>query len=592
MPKKLISVTSIASGCFYALFLFIPLLYCDVFFSPYMAKPHIGFLLAGLAVFFSLLNEAGSSEESLAAGEKLISLKYLPVVVFAIACFLSSVFSAFPMTALASVKEMIVYLFVFAVAVWFSVRIDMFRVALLLGISCLVVSGVSVYEYNVGQNITGLLGNKNVLVSFLILALPLVLAAMLRPVFIDKKMEGRRENWLFSIVCTLFFVAGLAAVVIARSRAGTVCFVLSMTVFLIALSFLRSRNLGRGVLCVLVLILVGLYFSGFWKIIPTLVVEDVRFYIWQGALNVFWAKPVLGHGPGTFFIVYPGFRPVEYFLNARAADITVYAHCAYLEILAECGALGLSAFVMVIAGAFRQIYLAFKNAVCVQMRIMFVAMACGLGGLLLHNAFDPNLSLSGGIAMLMWIFLGLFYGANNKIDKSAPETVSKLNPKPAILFACGFACVFYFWSLCPMCGDYFFRKAVQHKYYGRNHEAELCFDSAISFVPTKPEYYFRKGFFLASIGRIRESVMTYEQLSRLCPDYSDLHLNLGILYLGAGDAETAQLHLERQLKLNPYDIKARKILLDARRRLFASSASVRREHRMIDIYERILNQRT
>lgn len=67
---------------------------------------------------------------------------------------------------------------------------------------------------------------------------------------------------------------------------------------------------------------------------------QVRKLIWQGAFAVFTDSPFIGHGPGSFQILYPEHRN-PYYSVLGVSHNTLHAHCEYLEILVDIGLLGL-----------------------------------------------------------------------------------------------------------------------------------------------------------------------------------------------------------------------------------------------------------
>ena len=67
--------------------------------------------------------------------------------------------------------------------------------------------------------------------------------------------------------------------------------------------------------------------------------------IWRAALGMFYDSPVAGKGPGTYQVYYAESpRPTIWRTDARS--ITTWAHCEYLEVLAETGLVGMVPFVI------------------------------------------------------------------------------------------------------------------------------------------------------------------------------------------------------------------------------------------------------
>ncbi|HEY4990399.1 MAG TPA: O-antigen ligase family protein, partial [Opitutaceae bacterium] len=66
--------------------------------------------------------------------------------------------------------------------------------------------------------------------------------------------------------------------------------------------------------------------------------EVTRPILWRGALGIFQAHPALGGGGGSFDALFEAFRPVGF------RDRPIYAHCDYLNTLADYGAVGFLLF--------------------------------------------------------------------------------------------------------------------------------------------------------------------------------------------------------------------------------------------------------
>jgi len=66
--------------------------------------------------------------------------------------------------------------------------------------------------------------------------------------------------------------------------------------------------------------------------------ERTRPIMWRGAIKIFEAHPVLGGGGGSYDTLFEPFRPDGYI------DRPVYAHCDYLNTLADFGAVGFVLF--------------------------------------------------------------------------------------------------------------------------------------------------------------------------------------------------------------------------------------------------------
>ena len=122
--------------------------------------------------------------------------------------------------------------------------------------------------------------------------------------------------------------------------------------------------------------------------------------------------PVLGSGPGTFYVAFPKYRPetIPVFYD--------YAHNDYVQIAAETGLVGLSLLGLVVV-------LSLGAAVRAQwvrrdplMRGMAFASIMGTTALLIHSWVDFNLQIPANALLFMvvlalgWISLHLDRGGS------------------------------------------------------------------------------------------------------------------------------------------------------------------------------------
>jgi O-antigen ligase len=201
-------------------------------------------------------------------------------------------------------------------------------------------------------------------------------------------------------------LAALAAVVMAgsivlsQSRAGTAAFLFEM-VLLVVLLLPRGRD-GRiaatlGGLCLMVLAFVS------WIGTPALwhhfsdLQDWMRLAIFKDGIEMFWHKPILGWGLGTFTTVYPEFRSfyTNLFVNA--------AHNDYIQVIVETGMVGFAAVVWFILMVYR---LGLRNADGWNRswsHALGLSALVGCTGLLVHSAFDFNLQIPANACLFYFL---------------------------------------------------------------------------------------------------------------------------------------------------------------------------------------------
>ena len=179
-------------------------------------------------------------------------------------------------------------------------------------------------------------------------------------------------------------------IVLSQSRAGTASFLVEMGLLLVLLMW-RKRNgriaAGVGAVSLMVLAFVAwLGTAALWHHFTEL--QDwMRLAMTKDGLRMFWHKPVLGWGLGTFTTVYPQFRSfyTNLFVNA--------AHNDYVQVLVETGIVGFAAVAWFIVEIYRAGLRNVEgwNRDC--SRALGLAALVGCTGLLMHSFFDFNLQI-------------------------------------------------------------------------------------------------------------------------------------------------------------------------------------------------------
>lgn len=106
--------------------------------------------------------------------------------------------------------------------------------------------------------------------------------------------------------------------------------------------------------------------------------ERTRPIVWRGAWRIFEAHPVLGGGSGCFDVLFEAYRPEGF------RDEPVFAHCDYLNTLADYGAVGFALFFGPAA---------FVGWRCARARGLAAAAWTGLLAFSLHLLVDFHLKI-------------------------------------------------------------------------------------------------------------------------------------------------------------------------------------------------------
>jgi putative inorganic carbon (HCO3(-)) transporter len=126
-----------------------------------------------------------------------------------------------------------------------------------------------------------------------------------------------------------------------------------------------------------------------------------RWLMWQAALGMIRDRPWLGHGVNTFMANY-----LAYWVGGER--FPRYAHNCYLQVAAETGLIGLSAFLGLLGAVFWRVLAGVREATPEQ-RLLLLGLGAGLLAFATQSALDTNF-YSLRQAALFWVLAGLAVG--------------------------------------------------------------------------------------------------------------------------------------------------------------------------------------
>ena len=218
--------------------------------------------------------------------------------------------------------------------------------------------GINIFEWDAaltrsGRS-TGSLGNPNLLGGFAAAVIPLGAAHLFS---LKRFSPVLRASLVF-----VFIVLAAVTVVASGTRGSLIGVVAGSTVLLVWL--LKTNSLSKRTSVTMILVFIALIVSVSIPMASRLSELDpsvqnqgtlqVREVIWSGALDMFLRSPVVGHGPGSFQILFPEFRDPAYHIMGVSHN-TLHAHCEYLEILVDIGFAGLILWALAAWGLFARL---------------------------------------------------------------------------------------------------------------------------------------------------------------------------------------------------------------------------------------------
>jgi O-antigen ligase len=379
-----------------------------------------------------------------------------------------------------------------------------------------------------------------------------------------------------------------ASIVIGASIGGTWS-MLGNLLLVAAMCFCRSRGawLALGAVAMLwfldrgdrlvrwryirVVILFLLVAAGGWWARPYIARQwetDVRPMIWKATLHMIAARPLMGHGLGTYVAEYPRYRLPEYFLRPKSTNVTDHAHNELLEVAAEQGLIGLAAMLWLWTTAVWCGVRACRQTEGPDRRLMWGLLGAMLV-LMFHGLVDVDLRHLPNQSLL-WLLMGLLAGTHAPKTQRARIAIQSRPARWCAAIAC---LVLGAWIattavIYPMMADWRDREARLAEESGDLNAAAQRAGEALRLQPFRLGTRYLLTGTLARLPGTQGRDMAIEQCLRieeLAPDYADVTFNLGQLYVAASRAQDAIPYLRRAIEINPYKADRRVALAVALR---------------------------
>ncbi|MFU8891121.1 MAG: O-antigen ligase family protein [Anaerosomatales bacterium] len=251
-------------------------------------------------------------------------------------------------------------------------------------------------------------GNPDLLGGFLVLLLPVALGLALS----EKDQRWRMAYWagfLLAVLCWIVaftrgaWIGGAVALVVLgvaawRMRTKLTTVDVSFAGGVAALAAIvvgRSLTADNAVMNVWARV-VSIFDFGAGSALT-------RFQIWDAAWRATLDRPILGFGPDTFRLVFPGYKPIEYVQVAGHLSVADNVHNYFLQLTAAIGIPGM----LLLYGLFATVaVLSFRTAFVRpetdtdNSRLIVSAFWAAAAGYVVHLTF--GLSVTGS-TFLLWI---------------------------------------------------------------------------------------------------------------------------------------------------------------------------------------------
>jgi tetratricopeptide (TPR) repeat protein/O-antigen ligase len=428
------------------------------------------------------------------------------------------------------------------------------------------------------------LGNPTYLGGFLVLIIPVVVAAAVPLSEADQQRVGRRRPWMSWLIAGLFGLSALAmAACLYYSVTLAAAIGLPFGGLLVALLILLrvERRALRVTLRAMLLVLVVLASVGYGayrhldpvqqaRVQQVLHFQDPfadeRRLHWQVALDIFKEKPVLGEGYGAFRVYSLEKMAPEWYaqLPARSGQMLVpgYAHNEYLQVLADVGIIGGLLFLaLLVAGGWLALRVAVKHP-SRGWAVLGMGLIASMVAFLFQNFFGVTFRQTG-VVTFFWLWLALVVIAAASLPRPGQEAAGprlrefRFSPVPISgLLSVGFGLAIMLallgWAVIrPVIASMVLRRAQGMSAAGHYREGAELADRAISLCPYSSIGYYVSAYAWGQVGDLDKAVAANKKALALLPGNASVYYNLGVSYKQKGQLEEALRNFQQAVKLMP-----------------------------------------
>jgi len=374
----------------------------------------------------------------------------------------------------------------------------------------------NVWEQDVVNRVFSTLGQPNWLAAFIVALLPLAMSYSIFNKFSDSK-------FLISIIMSALFFTTL---LFTKSRSGLLGFIVADVIFWGVLllkykkEFLKEFIIHNSLFLILILIIgtpwtTSIVGKSEGARLPALEAAgdsgqgtesgEIRKIVWKGAYEIWKHYPLFGSGAETFAYSYYNFRPAQHNLVSEWEFLYNKAHNEYLNYLANTGALGLLAYLIVILFSLLQIsnfkFLIFnqisiskfqnlniENSIKIENYELKIALSAGFVGILVSNFFGFSVV---AVSLLSFLFPAMAVALSEE-RKIESEKLNKnlSNSQKALIVLTLFTLTYTLYAI----SKYWYADVLYSQGKAKNRTGDFVtgsqnLTSAVSFSPNEAIFW-------------------------------------------------------------------------------------------------------
>lgn len=392
----------------------------------------------------------------------------------------------------------------------------------------------------------------------------------------------------------LIFISSVLAVAIflTASRAGRLCFLISLAVYILLLKMKRPVNkIASIIIPLFVFFFLFVIFIGSGSFIQRmetlkepLHAYAARLQVVTDSLKIVKDFPLLGTGLGAFREIAQKYKTSDW------QSTYAFSHNEPIQALVETGILGFMLLAIFFCNYFKNAYSAWRKRN--SPFAVYITLGClvSLFSAILHSFFDFMFHVPA-VSILFFVILAL---ALRVVYMKEPQSQSIIPQYEFVLRRSLRVGLILILSLLLFLGEYVvFRRYFAEKIFQKARETKITnagirgvleykrvlrdIDRAIMLNPLNSAYLNKKADFLAELA-LREDMQEelpiiedfrdsdkllhlaekfYKKAVDLNPTRADYHLRLGWLYSVFGKADLTEREFKKAILLDPQNIKLR-----------------------------------
>ena len=424
-----------------------------------------------------------------------------------------------------------------------------------------------------------LFGNATYLAGFLVLLMPLVIAAG----WPQRGEDARRRGWgiwlvfAFSLLVAGMMLLSLYLTISLSPGIGLVLGVLLSVVLLLVRGGRRAAELAVPAMAAGLLLFLVVGYVGYTRLPRThqkrvqqvLHLQDPygkeRGLIQGVGLDIFRKRPVVGRAYGTYAIYsLERLAPSWYADLGKSTStmlVTNYAHNEFIEVLAETGVIGGLVFTTLILGAFVvSVWVSVRHPDPEWARLG-LAITVGMAAFMFQNLFGVTFRQTGTVTFF-WLSLGFLTVAQARArgpDAAAGLALKEVQFRrlrlPALgavsIGAVALVAALGWLGLRPARSNVLLKQAEQEAKQGLFEAAALHADRALELNPYSSQGYYIAAYAWGNLGDHERSLKANRKALALLPGNATVYFNLGVNYKELGRLEEARESFQRAIELMP-----------------------------------------